>query len=139
VDRKGWAHALAHAADALGEIAKHPYIKENELLELLEVINAKVLFSDSVYSYNEDERMALSVTNVIEKGLLSEQQILNWIDYFRFQLDERMKFVSDPDGLNARLNVRNFLYSLDFRLRYKNMGKTFQRGIEKTLDFIREF
>src|SRR5699024_2773366 len=38
VDRKGWAHALAHAADALGEIAKHPYIKENELLELLEVI-----------------------------------------------------------------------------------------------------
>lgn len=139
VDGKGWAHALAHAADALGEIAKHPHIKEDDLIELLEVINAKVLFSNSIYTHNEDERMALSAFNTIDRGLLSEQQILNWINNLKFQLDTQKKLVSDLNSLYLKLNVRNFLYNLYFRLRYNNVGLTIQKEIEKMLDSIRDF
>ncbi len=139
VDGKGWAHTLAHAADALGEIAKHHYIKENDLIELLDVVNAKVLFSNSVYTHNEDERMALSVFNTINRGILSEQQVLNWIDNFKFQLDTQKKLESDLSGFYLKLNVRNFLYNLYFRLRYNNVGITLQKEIEKVLDSIRDF
>ncbi|VDG96902.1 Protein of uncharacterised function (DUF2785) [Lysinibacillus sphaericus] len=139
VDGKGWAHALAHAADALGEIAKHPYIKEDNLIELLEVINAKVLFSNSIYSHNEDERMALAAFNTIDRGLLSEQQILNWINNIKIQLDTQKKLVSDLNSLYLKLNVRNFLYNLYFRLRYNNIGITIQKEIEKVLDSMRDF
>lgn len=130
---------MAHAADALGEIAKHHYIKENDLIELLDVVNAKVLFSNSVYTHNEDERMALSVFNTINRGILSEQQVLNWIDNFKFQLDTQKKLESDLSGFYLKLNVRNFLYNLYFRLRYNNVGITLQKEIEKVLDSIRDF
>lgn len=139
VDGKGWAHSLAHAADALGEIAKHHYIKENDLIELLDVVNAKVLFSNSVYTHNEDERMALSVFNTINRGILSEQQVLNWINNLKFQLDTQKKLESDLSGFYLKLNVRNFLYNLYFRLRYNNVGITLQKEIEKVLDSIRDF
>ncbi|WP_025784376.1 DUF2785 domain-containing protein [Sporosarcina sp. D27] len=139
VDGKGWAHALAHAADALAAIAKHPYTEEDDLIELLEVINAKILFSNSVYTHNEDERIALSAFNTIDRGLLSEHQILNWINNLKIQLDTQKKLVSDLNGLYLKLNVRNFLNNLYFRLRYNNVGNTLQKEIEKILDSIRDF
>lgn len=139
VSGKGWAHSLAHASDALGEIARDPFLRENELMELLDVIKTKVLYSGSVYNYNEDERMAAAVLQVFERRLLNEQQILNWIGSFQCSLEERKKLVSDPDSLNIMLNVRNFLYSLYFRLRFKGIDKVLQEEIIKTLDSIREF
>src|SRR5690606_23708200 len=91
VDSKGWAHAVAHAADALGEVAKHRYIREDDLLELFEVVNSKVLFSDSVYTHNEDERLALAAFHAIDRGILGEQQISNWVNNLRIQMDNQKK------------------------------------------------
>ncbi|REB05188.1 DUF2785 domain-containing protein [Sporosarcina sp. BI001-red] len=139
VEGKGWAHSLAHAADALGEIAKHRYIHEDDLIELLEVINAKVLYSTSVYTHNEDERLALSAFETIDRGLLSDQQIVNWINNLKIQLDTQKKLVPDLNGVYLKLNVRNFLYNLYFRLCYNNVGITLQKEIEKVLDSIRDF
>ncbi|MCM3758241.1 DUF2785 domain-containing protein [Sporosarcina aquimarina] len=136
---KGGAHALAHAADALEDIAKHRYIEEDDLTELLEIISAKILFSNSVFTHNEDERLALSAFSTIDRGLLSEQQILNWLNKLKFQLDTQKKLVSDLNGLYLKLNVRNFLYTLYFRLLYNNVGTTPQKEIEKILDSIRDF
>ncbi|MGG0645048.1 DUF2785 domain-containing protein [Sporosarcina gallistercoris] len=81
VDGKGWAHAMAHAADKLGEISKHRYIKEDELIELLEVLNVKVLFSNSIFTHNEDERMVLSAFITNDRGVLSEQNILSGLTF----------------------------------------------------------
>lgn len=139
VEGKGWAHALAHAADTLNVIASHSYSTEKESLDLLKIIKSKVLFSDSVYSHNEEERMALPVLSIFKSGLLVDQQILNWISEFRSQLEEQKKLVSNPDGLNVLLNVRNFLSSLYFRLRFEDIGNHFQKEIEETLNSIREF
>lgn len=139
VDDKGWAHAVAHAADALEEVARHRYIKEDDLVELLEVVSAKVLLSDSVYTHNEDERLALAAFSAIDRGILSEQQISNWVNNLRIQLDDQKKLLSDPYGLYITLNVRDFLYNLYFRLRYNNGSRTIQKEIEKTLDSIRDF
>ena len=139
VDGKGWAHSLAHAADALIGIANHPYSSENELVELLDIIKTRVLVSDSVYNHSEDERMALPVFHVLQRGLLSDYHILNWLGDFQSQLKEQQKLIPSPDDLNIMLNVHNFLFSLYFRLRFEKTGNHFQEEIEKTLDSIREF
>lgn len=139
VEGKGWAHALAHAADTLNVIASHSYSTEKESMDLLKIIKSKVLLSDAVYSHNEEERMALPVLSVVKSGLVVDQQILNWISDFRPRLEEQKKLVSDPDGLNVLLNVRNFLSSLYFRLRFEKIGNHFQQEIEETLNSIREF
>lgn len=106
---------------------------------MLKVIKSKVLFSDCVYSRNEDERMALPVLRIFKKKLLGDQQVINWIGGFGPQLEEKRKTLSDSNRLNIRLNVRNFLRSLYFRLRFENMGDRFQKNIEETLDTIRDF
>lgn len=107
--------------------------------ELLGVIKFKVLNSDSVYSHNEDERMAVPALHVFERRLLSDQQVLNWISDFSCKLEEQKGSVSDPEGLNILLNVGNFLTSLYFRLKFENIGESIQKEIEKVLDSIREF
>lgn len=110
-------------------------------MDLLKIIKFKILFSDSVYSHNEEERMTLPlpVLSIFKSGLLVDQQIFNWISDYRSQLEEKKKLVSNPDGLNVLLNVRNFLSSLYFRLRFEDIGHHFQKEIEETLNSIREF
>lgn len=136
---KGWAHALAHAADTLDEIARHPYATGVDLEELLKIIQSTFLVSETVYSYNEDERMALPVISIFKSGVVNESQILVWIREFEPLLEVHKERVSDPEGLNIDLNVRNLLHSLYFRLRFERMGTLFQKKIEETLDAIRAF
>lgn len=139
VEGKGWAHALAHTADALDEVAKHPYSTEHDLEELLNIIQSTFLTSETVYSHNEDERMALPVITIFKSGLLKDRKLLNWIGDFELLLKEHTKCVSDPKGLNLYENVRHFLYSLYFRLRFEQMGIPYQRKIEDILYTIRVF
>lgn len=139
VDGKGWAHSVAHAADALGAMAQHRYIKEEGLLELLDVLTAKILIPGSVYTHNEDERMAFSAFTTIDRGVLSEQQLSNWLHDLQSQMNAQKKMVSDPESLYLKLNVRNFLYNLQFRLRSNHVGSTLQKEVEQVLDSIRDF
>src|SRR5699024_1109327 len=136
---KGWAHALAHAADTLDEIARLPYATGVDLEELLKIIQSTFLVSETVYSYNEDERMALPVISIFKSGVVNESQILDRIREFEPMLEVHKERVSDPEGLNIDLNVRNLLHSLYFRLRFERMGTLFQKKIEETLDAIRAF
>ena len=43
VPGKGWAHAVAHGADAIGVLARSPHFGRNELTVLLDVIGDRVL------------------------------------------------------------------------------------------------
>lgn len=139
VKEKGWAHALAHAADTLDELAKHRYFTEDNAVDLLEIIKSKVFYDGAVYSAQEDERFAIPVLSVVKTDLLSDQQINSWIGSFSATLEEEKKVVSDPNRLNLYLNVRNLLSSLCFRLRFEKIGNHLQDELEKTLDEIREF
>lgn len=139
VEGKGWAHSLAHTADTLIGIANHRHATVNDLIELLAVIKTKVLFSDSVYDSGEDERLALLVFHIVQRRILSDQQILNWISDFPFLLSEQLLSVSDARHLNLMLNVRNFLFCLYFRFKFEEIGTHLQKEIENTLDSIREF
>src|SRR3712207_3850651 len=46
VPGKGWAHAVAHGADALGTLANSPHVAANELTVVLDVIADRVLLPD---------------------------------------------------------------------------------------------
>ena len=43
VPSKGWAHAVAHGADALGVLARSPHFAANELTVLLDVVADRLL------------------------------------------------------------------------------------------------
>lgn len=63
---KGWVHAVAHCADLLEQLAKHPKTNKADLLVLLNAISKKVRHT-SYYFANEDERFANTVIAVLRR------------------------------------------------------------------------
>lgn len=108
VEGKGWAHAIAHTADALDDIAKLGSMGQNELIEILDVMKELIVNGDSVYICEEDERIVTAFMSVYRRGILSDNDICSWLK--RIERSEVQPFYN-----NQRVNQKNFLRSLYFR------------------------
>lgn len=109
---KGWAHAVAHAADALDDLALCEELGAEDLRDILTAVQHKIGTNDYVFVHEEDERMVTAVTSLLSRQVLSEAEITNWIGSFA-------PFVAKMDAgptSSRYLNVKNFLRSLYFRL-----------------------
>ena len=59
VPGKGWAHAVAHGADALGTLARSPHVGAAELTVILDVIADRLLLPvDRLFTNGEPDRLA---------------------------------------------------------------------------------
>jgi len=135
IKNNGWAHSVAHSADALDEFAMCRYIGHDELLEMLKIIKFKVSERQYAYVYEEDERMVTAVVNIIERRELKESEIIDWLEGFKV-LEKSKAFIGD-DYLN--FNVKNFLRSLYFRLLDEKDLAIINNSVKNTLDSISNF
>jgi hypothetical protein len=113
VDGKGWAHAVAHGADMLDELARCSGLSEPEdLMRILSVI--KTLAETNYYAciHEEDERLVTAVISVLDRKILADQAIIGWLESF----PDTRKIGKYPDDLYLRANVKSFLRSLYLRL-----------------------
>lgn len=112
VAEKGWAHAVAHAADALDDLVLCEELGADDLSDILTAIQQKIGTDDYVFVHEEDERMGTAVASLLSRQVLSDTEINDWIRSF-------VSFVAEVEAgpTNSRyLNVKNFLRSLYFRL-----------------------
>jgi hypothetical protein len=80
VPGKGWAHALAHGADAIGELARNPRIGRLELTVLLDVLADRMLEpSQKFWVAGEPDRMALATMHVLRRDLLPLEVLEPWV------------------------------------------------------------
>ncbi|WP_419886747.1 DUF2785 domain-containing protein [Paenibacillus sp. B-A-8] len=113
MQEEGWAHAAAHGADALDELVlcleSDAAIRE----EVLAVIQ-RMLYNDHQYIFSdeEDERMATIVATIIDHHLLPQQSIVDWVS----SLEQCGGWPRSRNKYVARVNTKNFLRSLYFRL-----------------------
>lgn len=132
---KGWAHAMAHSGDALRALTLCNELSPDQLLEILEVIREKVSIYDYVYINEEAERLTSVVINIIHRNVIREEKIVNWIRSFGN--------LEVPSGLPARHywkeNIKNFLRSLYFRLKFKKESEAYLQAIEETQNKLNEF
>jgi hypothetical protein len=126
---KGWAHAIAHAADVLDDLAQCTELDETDLLTILDLVYQKITVTDCVYSDGEDERMVKSIISVLNRKILSQTYIKQWIE--RFGDVEK-----DPEFLPSfrqKNNIKNFLKSLYFRIKFHQLDADLGPTIEHTL------
>ena len=109
---KGWAHAVAHAADALDDLALCSELGAEDLRDILTAVQHKIGTDDYVFVHEEDERMGTAVVSLLSRQVLSEAEINEWIRSFVPFLVE----VKAGPMSSRYLNVKNFLRSLYFRL-----------------------
>lgn len=66
VEVKGWAHSIAHGADLLVAVVKHPNFKIDESKRILKAIQ-NCLLKNATYIDEEDERLVFIIEALFEK------------------------------------------------------------------------
>ena len=115
VPGKGWAHAVAHGADALGALARSRHLRSTELTVLLDVIGDRILDNDVVYTAGEPDRMALAVMAILRRNLLPLSIVEPWIS--RIAAGTRHRGASlDRDPFLTSANPQALLRALHLQL-----------------------
>ncbi|MBK8900897.1 MAG: DUF2785 domain-containing protein [Anaerolineaceae bacterium] len=141
---KGWAHAIAHTADALDDLVRCKEMGSEELLEVLNAIRQKAAESTIVFVHLEDERLVTPVIAALGRKVLTPPDVQSWLDGFVPLAQQKEPF---PDCYRQAQNVKNFLRSLYFRARQpetaeligENSANALAELVHKTLQTIALF
>ena len=80
VPGNGWAHAIAHGADAIAALAASTHIHKPELTVLLDVIADRVLLPvDKVFSNGEPDRLAAATMAILRRDLVPLSVLEPWV------------------------------------------------------------
>lgn len=80
VPGKGWAHAIAHGADAIGVLARSPHFAGAELTVLLDVLADRLLtHGTGVLASGEPDRMAAATMEVLRRNVVGLKVLEPWI------------------------------------------------------------
>ncbi len=126
INGKGWAHAMAHLADALDECAQHPAMEQQDRVDILQAIRRLAQLPEPLY-HEEDMRLAASAQHIIMGRQVDEAFLDNWLESCYVQRG------SDVTAWMSATNVKNFLRSLYFLLQWDNMLPTVSTHISDVL------
>ena len=115
VPGQGWAHAVAHGADALGALARSGHLGKEELAVVLDVVADRLLnATDTFFVAGEHDRLAFAVIHALRRDLLGQELLDPWV--------ARLSASAAPSGSVDRHpylvagNVQAFLRSLQLQL-----------------------
>lgn len=113
--RVGWRHGIAHGADLLMQLARHPSLGRAELLQLLDGVAAKIApDAEHFYVFGEPERLTRPIMFLALRDIFDEP---TWHEWFE-RISSPKPFASwaemfaSPSGLAKRNNTKAFLLAL---------------------------
>lgn len=110
VPGKGWAHAVAHGADAIGELASFPGLGLPELTVLLDVLADRVLSpTEQLLVHGEPDRLAVATSAVLRRDLVPLEVLEPWLARIGDLADNH-------EDAPARFNAQAFLRALHLQL-----------------------
>ncbi len=126
---KGWAHSIAHFADALDEVAKNRYTTTADCTAILETLTYLASLPEPL-GYGEDERLAFVALGMIARQSVDLASLKTWI--------ASLAIVPEGDVLEDEgvisyirsLNARNFLRSLYFLLQWNKVPAIADQQVE---------
>jgi hypothetical protein len=135
----GWADGISHAADAFDELIACEESSREIYLEVLEVIKEILSNESQIFKEEEDERISNIVFRMVKDNLLTETELINWLESFA----EFQKPDTNREKRTARINLKNLSRSLYFRLLHSEvkskprLKETLIRSEKKLNSFIR--
>jgi hypothetical protein len=126
---KGWAHSIAHAADALDSIVASSYYSHKQILIILEMIGEKACVNNHYFINGEDDRIAEVVIQIVKRNILKKDILINWVQ----QLGGFERLGIYPQDEIKRGNTKNLLRSVYFKLLDISGSEVITNEIIKTL------
>jgi len=114
VEGKGWAHAIAHVSDALNDLVFCDNLTREDFLEVLAAIKLIALNDRLVYEAGEDDRVSVVFESICEREVLSNDEILKWLQEFDYVYDRTAG--EYPYVFYSHVNRRHFLRCIYFML-----------------------
>lgn len=116
VPGKGWAHAAAHGADALGALGRSPAFGRTELTVLLDVLADRLLLpTDVLLTAGEPDRLAAAAMDVLRRNLVPLSVLEPWVRRLA-QAATPSEPTADSDPGRRTFNVQAFLRALHLQL-----------------------
>ncbi|WP_395655925.1 DUF2785 domain-containing protein [Nocardioides sp.] len=116
VPGKGWAHAVAHGADALAILAGSPHLAQPELTVILDVIADRVLLrTDRLFTNGEPDRLAFATINVLRRNVVPLRVLEPWVRRLAAAAGTRASY-DGRDPYLASGNAEAFLRALYLQL-----------------------
>ncbi|XFA98698.1 DUF2785 domain-containing protein [Candidatus Izemoplasma sp. B36] len=120
-DEVGWLHSIAHSADVFAQFLTIDYFKSNEIEKVFESVMKKFKTKEYYFSHNEDERLIVGIKKAIQRDILEEAYIIDYIERF----SDFEKTQDYPEMFYIKNNIKNFLGTLYFSLieeeKYENI------------------
>lgn len=109
-----WAHGVAHAADAVGQLVQCSELQTESMVQLLEAIAQAMTPDTAAYAHEEDARMATAVLKLFKRDEVSLEIIENWLALVvpKARYDGQL-----PNVHIKYVNARNFVRCLLFQAR----------------------
>jgi hypothetical protein len=115
VPGKGWAHAVAHGADALGALARSPILGRLELTVILDVIADRLLApTEHFLVCGEDDRLAFATMHLLRRNILELDVLEPWVARLAAGAHSRGGVTGNPFQVTG--NVQGYLRSLHLQL-----------------------
>lgn len=112
VPAKGWAHALAHGADALAALATSEAIGRLELTVLLDVIGDRLTeATESRLMYGEEDHLAAATLTILRRDVLPLDVVEPWVVRL---VESAVASDGDPNAVTA--NIQAYLRALHLQL-----------------------
>lgn len=116
---RGWAHAVAHGADLIGQLARSRHLGALELTVLLDVVADRLLHpTDYVWRHGEDDRLAYAVMAILHRNLVTVEVLEPWVARLGVAIDSsaRRGASSGEWPTPSAANTTGFLRALHLQL-----------------------
>jgi hypothetical protein len=115
IEGKGWAHSMAHLAEALDTYAQHPHATSDDRKDVLKLLSQLSKTSVPLF-YEEDVRLATVAHHIILGKQVDSEFLHSWLKSCYVQRE------TDIRSWRRANNTKNFLRSLYFLLLWDNIG-----------------
>ncbi|MEP6817502.1 MAG: DUF2785 domain-containing protein [Marmoricola sp.] len=113
--QKGWAHAVAHGADAIGALGRSPRIHGPGLVFLLDVVADRVLEpTPEFFVAGEPDRLARAAMDALRRNLVDVETLEPWLTRLADRARPDVNDSMHPFRVNG--NVQSFLRALYLQL-----------------------
>jgi hypothetical protein len=128
----GWVHVIAHTADLLKFLGRHPLLTAGHQRLILDSVAATVVSAPAVFQWGEDERLSRAAASVLRRDDVQAAAVDPFLDALQ-GLGSRVDW-EEPTangGLAPMLNAKAVLKDLHLVLTVANRDAMRQRVLQR--------
>ncbi|MCI5105105.1 MAG: DUF2785 domain-containing protein [Pseudomonadales bacterium] len=127
----GWVHPVAHLADVLWRFALHPALNAEQARQIQRAVSSKATPVQASYAFNEGDRLARVISQLMAREVLAEDQWQNWLAQYETRRDGQdwgTAFAS-PEGMAELHNAKLFVRALADQITGSSVSSTLQEAV----------